>query len=153
MPVDNGRPVAFVKTPDDGVPSAGVINVGDVCNTLRPVPVEPPYTALTSAASAAVNADVPLAFTIPVIVPASPVPPHVTASGANDSDMLPEVVTGVPVTFMHPSLETIPIEVTVPEPGEPDGAAGGDLSTACAGSAANAANSNKTRRITVQPPA
>ena len=29
-PVDIGKPVAFVRTPDAGVPSAGVVNVGDV---------------------------------------------------------------------------------------------------------------------------
>jgi hypothetical protein len=30
IPVDTGSPVAFVSTPEDGVPSAGVVNVGDV---------------------------------------------------------------------------------------------------------------------------
>jgi hypothetical protein len=38
-PVVNGRPVAFVNTPDDGVPSAGVTRVGLVANTRAPVPV------------------------------------------------------------------------------------------------------------------
>jgi len=42
MPVTavvSGKPVAFVKTPDAGVPSAGVIKVGDVFKTTEPVPV------------------------------------------------------------------------------------------------------------------
>ena len=30
IPVDTGRPVAFVSVPDAGVPSAGVVRVGDV---------------------------------------------------------------------------------------------------------------------------
>ena len=38
-PVDSGRPVAFVRTPDAGVPKAGVTKVGDVANTTAPDPV------------------------------------------------------------------------------------------------------------------
>ena len=38
-PVEIGRPVALVKVAEDGVPSAGVTSVGDVANTLLPVPV------------------------------------------------------------------------------------------------------------------
>ena len=34
-----GKPVQFVSVPLDGVPSAGVTNVGDVANTNAPVPV------------------------------------------------------------------------------------------------------------------
>lgn len=40
-PVEIGRPVALVKTPDAGVPKAGVTSVGDVANTRAPVPVSP----------------------------------------------------------------------------------------------------------------
>jgi hypothetical protein len=40
IPVDNGSPVAFVRTPDAGVPNAGVTNVGLLLNTLAPDPVE-----------------------------------------------------------------------------------------------------------------
>jgi hypothetical protein len=48
-PVEIGKPVALVKTPLDGVPKAGVINVGEVDKTVEPVPVEvvtpvPPLT-------------------------------------------------------------------------------------------------------------
>lgn len=38
-PVVNGRPVAFVRVPDAGVPSAGVTSVGELANTRAPVPV------------------------------------------------------------------------------------------------------------------
>jgi hypothetical protein len=30
IPVDTGRPVAFVSVPADGVPRSGVVSVGDV---------------------------------------------------------------------------------------------------------------------------
>lgn len=39
MPVDTGRPVAFVSVPEDGVPRAGVTKVGEVAKTAAPVPV------------------------------------------------------------------------------------------------------------------
>jgi len=38
-PVDNGKPVAFVRVADEGVPKDGVTNVGDVANTMLPDPV------------------------------------------------------------------------------------------------------------------
>jgi len=38
-PVVKGRPVALVSVPLDGVPRAGVTNVGDVANTNAPLPV------------------------------------------------------------------------------------------------------------------
>lgn len=38
-PVVSGRPVAFVKTPEAGVPRAGVTSVGEVANTRAPEPV------------------------------------------------------------------------------------------------------------------
>jgi hypothetical protein len=38
-PVLIGKPVAFVKVPEDGVPNAGVTKVGDVANTNEPEPV------------------------------------------------------------------------------------------------------------------
>lgn len=38
-PVGNGNPVACVRTPEDGVPKAGVMRVGDVFKTTLPVPV------------------------------------------------------------------------------------------------------------------
>jgi hypothetical protein len=38
-PVVRGKPVAFVNVPLDGVPNAGVTNVGLVANTIAPLPV------------------------------------------------------------------------------------------------------------------
>jgi hypothetical protein len=38
-PVEIGRPVMLVATPDDGVPKAGVTKVGLVANTFEPEPV------------------------------------------------------------------------------------------------------------------
>jgi len=38
-PVVKGKPVKFVATPEVGVPSRGVTNVGEVANTLAPEPV------------------------------------------------------------------------------------------------------------------
>jgi hypothetical protein len=38
-PVVKGKPVAFVRVTDVGVPRTGVTNVGDVDNTLLPDPV------------------------------------------------------------------------------------------------------------------
>jgi len=38
-PEEIGKPVALVSTAADGVPNAGVINVGDVLNTSNPEPV------------------------------------------------------------------------------------------------------------------
>jgi hypothetical protein len=39
-PVEIGRPVRFVATPEVGVPNAGVTSVGEFDNTTLPVPVE-----------------------------------------------------------------------------------------------------------------
>ena len=39
-PEVNGSPVQLVNTPDVGVPSKGVVNVGDVERTTEPVPVD-----------------------------------------------------------------------------------------------------------------
>ena len=39
-PVDRGKPVKLVATPEVGVPSNGVTNVGEVDRTTEPVPVE-----------------------------------------------------------------------------------------------------------------
>jgi hypothetical protein len=52
-PVVKGNPVAFVKVADDGVPRAGVTNVGLVDKTLLPVPVDvptpvPPFVTLSN---------------------------------------------------------------------------------------------------------
>jgi hypothetical protein len=69
IPVDSGRPVAFVSIPDVGVPNAGVTRVGLVARTTDPVPVAvvtpvpPDVTAngLTNAASVAAKTGVTIA--------------------------------------------------------------------------------------------
>lgn len=38
-PLEIGRPVQLVRVPDDGVPRAGVVRVGEVAKTAAPVPV------------------------------------------------------------------------------------------------------------------
>lgn len=43
-PVVSGKPVAFVRVPDDGVPSAGVTRVGEVAKTKAPLPVSSEIT-------------------------------------------------------------------------------------------------------------
>ena len=40
IPVDKGKPVAFVSTAAEGVPNAGVTNVGEFDKTTEPEPVE-----------------------------------------------------------------------------------------------------------------
>jgi len=40
-PVEIGSPVAFVRVPEEGVPRAGVTNVGEVAKTKAPDPVSP----------------------------------------------------------------------------------------------------------------
>jgi len=39
IPEDTGNPVQFVNVPEVGVPNTGVVSVGDVANTSKPVPV------------------------------------------------------------------------------------------------------------------
>ena len=58
-PVEIGRPVAFVSVADDGVPSAGVISVGDDANTIAPEPVVVLPSAVT----------VPLVGNVSVVAP------------------------------------------------------------------------------------
>lgn len=64
-PVASGRPVAFVSVALDGVPKAGVTNVGLFDKTTLPVPVDvvtpvPPFA--TGVMFAANNLTVPAAF-------------------------------------------------------------------------------------------
>ena len=67
-PVETGRPVAFVSTPDAGVPSAGVTSTGDVANTNAPVPV----SSVTAAARLAL-VGVPKKVATPAAKPETPV--------------------------------------------------------------------------------
>ena len=71
-----GKPVALVSTTEEGVPNAGVTNVGLVANTKAPEPVSP----VTAAAKLA-ELGVPKNVATPAPKPVSPVPPEVAASG------------------------------------------------------------------------
>ena len=70
-PVVKGSPVALVNVPDDGVPKAGVTNVGDVLRTTDPVPVEvvtpvPPYNTATVVPCHVPELTFPNALTLPL---------------------------------------------------------------------------------------
>ena len=121
-PVDNGRPVAFVNTPDAGVPRAGVTNVGDVANTNAPEPV----SFVTAAARFALEG-VPRNVATPAPKEVMPVPPFATGSvpvtwlvrltldNVPPSVKLPVDVT-VPVRVMPLTVPVPPTLVTVPLP-------------------------------------
>ena len=69
MPVETGKPVAFVKVPEEGVPRAGVTSVGLVARTLLPVPVLVTLTTFLLASSAkAVEAVRPDRVVVPLTV-------------------------------------------------------------------------------------
>ena len=100
-PVVNGNPVAFVNTPDCGVPSIGVTSVGLLDKTLLPVPVLvvtplPPFRTGRVPVTPVVSGN-PVAL---VNTPDCGVPNiGVTNVGLLDKTLLPEpvdVVTPVP---------------------------------------------------------
>lgn len=70
-PVDNGKPVAFVSTAADGVPSAGVVNVGDVVIATLPDP-DTVYSPTTPALLYSTRVVVPLVIADePIVNPAA----------------------------------------------------------------------------------
>jgi hypothetical protein len=86
-PVERGRPVVLVSTPEAGVPNAGVTKVGEVDKTTFPVPVEE----------------------------VTPVPPFATGRAVPDRLIakVPDVVIGDPL--IDKKLGTLAAtEVTVP---------------------------------------
>ncbi len=135
-PVERGRPVAFVRTPDAGVPNAGVTNValvmvGLVPNTLAPepvlvvTPVPPLETPSVPVIPVANGRPVQL-----VSVPEVGVPNNgVTKVGLVLNTLAPdpvEVVTPVP-PLETPSVPVIPVDkgrpvqlVSVPDVGIPN---------------------------------
>jgi hypothetical protein len=80
-----GKPVAFVKTALDGVPSAGVTNVGEVAKTAEPVPV-------SSVKAAAKLAELGVAKKVATLVPRPDTP----------------VAIGSPVAFVKVALVGVP---------------------------------------------
>jgi hypothetical protein len=84
-PVEIGRPVAFVRVAEDGVPSAGVTRVGEVAKTSEPEPVS------------SVTAVIRLALEGVARAVATPVPrPEIP------------VDTGSPVPFVRTTAEGVP---------------------------------------------
>jgi hypothetical protein len=63
-PVEIGRPVQLVRVPEVGVPNNGVVRVGDVANTKRPVPVSSEITPANSEEEVAAN----ILSLLPVVV-------------------------------------------------------------------------------------
>ena len=88
-PVLMGRPVQLVSVPLAGVPSVGLISVGDVENTRldEVVPVEP----------AAVNPEMLLNAAIPALV--AFVPPSATVTGAVSEKAVPVSVNPVEAVY------------------------------------------------------
>ena len=103
-PVVNGKPVALLNTADDGVPSAGVTNVGLLDKTRFPVPVEvvapePPF-ATDKVPVTPVERGKPVAF---VRVPEDGVPnapPLTTKAPAEPTAVPSAVTTPVPVVVV-----------------------------------------------------
>jgi hypothetical protein len=132
-PVVKGSPVALVSVTEEGVPKAGVTNVGLVDNTLLPEPVEvvTPVPPLATG-----NVPVTLEAKLTNVVDVVPVPPFATGSVP-----VTPVVRGRPVAFVSvtevgvPSvgvtsvglvLSTVlpePVEVVTPVPPEVTGSA------------------------------
>jgi len=54
-PVEIGRPVQLVRVPEVGVPNNGVVRVGEVANTKRPLPVSSEITPSNSEEEVAAN--------------------------------------------------------------------------------------------------
>ena len=136
-PVDKGRPVAFVKTKDEGVPRAGVTKVGELLNTAFPEPVlvltpVPPFatgripeTPLAKGRAVAfdklIAEGVPrlgvtrlgevLSTTLPEpVLEVTPVPPLATGSVP-----VTPVVSGRPVAFVKSNVEFLGLyDIIVP---------------------------------------
>jgi hypothetical protein len=97
-PVEIGRPVALVKVPLEGVPNAGVTNVGLVANTKEPEPV----SSLTAAAKFA-EEGVPRKVATPDPKLVMPVPPFATGKVP-----VTPVVNGKPVKLVATPLAGVP---------------------------------------------
>lgn len=95
-PVVKGKPVAFVKVTDVGVPKTGVTSVGLVLKTVLPVPVEvvtpvPPFA----------TANVPLSVMVPLPVTGppevvNPVVPPLTCTLVTVPDVAGAAQVGTP---------------------------------------------------------
>jgi len=146
MPVETGRPVALVSVAEEGVPNAGVTNVGLVAKTKEPVPVSSVTAAIKfeeegvakKVATSVPKPLMPVATGRPVAlvkVPEEGVPntppliikepaePVLTASAVVTPVPKPlmPVATGKPVTLVRVPEEGVPNTppLTIKEPAEP----------------------------------
>ncbi len=97
-PVAIGKPVAFVKVALDGVPRAGVTNVGLLANTKAPVPV-----SSDTAAARLAELGVPRKVATPEPKLVIPVPPLATGKVP-----VTPVVSGKPVALVRVADEGVP---------------------------------------------
>lgn len=130
-PVESGRPVAFVNTPLVGVPNSGVISVGEVANTLAPVPVSSVSAAARFAldgvarkvATPVPRPDTPVDIGRPVALVSVPLVgvPRIGVTSVGD---VANTATPVPVSSVSaaerladvklPNEVALPVEVTAP---------------------------------------
>lgn len=68
-PVEIGKPTAFVRLTDEGVPSAGAKSVGEVANTMLPEPVVVLPSAVTVPVVGNVSAVVPVVVKVALCAP------------------------------------------------------------------------------------
>jgi len=126
-PVVRGKPVQFVRTPEAGVPKAGVTKVGEVANTNAPLPVSL-VTAVAKLAEEGVarkvatpvpSPDIPVATGKPVAlvrVAAEGVPRlGVTNVGEVANTLEPEPVSSVSIADILAD-EGVPKKVATPVP-------------------------------------
>lgn len=98
-PVVRGKPVAFVRVAEDGVPSAGVTSVGDVARTTFPVPV------VARAVGAATD---------PVPLPTTVLAACVARSESGSVESVAKVPNGVPLVLVQ-VIAPVPEAVQSPD--------------------------------------
>jgi hypothetical protein len=108
-PVEIGRPVQLVRTPEAGVPSAGVTSVGELLSTTEPVPVEvvtpvPPLATASVPVKAMLPAVVMDADVLPLT--SRPVEPVVSVT----------LVTEPPEPVAEIVIDPVPFVIAMPEP-------------------------------------
>lgn len=113
-PVDKGNPVRLVATPEVGVPSNGVTNVGEVDRTTEPVPVEvvtpvPPFkTGNVPVTPVVKGKPVALVNVAEVGVP---------KMGVTNVGLVAKATT-VPVpVVLYEVPQAVPVEFPIPAPG------------------------------------
>lgn len=100
-PVERGSPVAFVSTPDAGVPNAGVMSVGLLLSTTNPVPVSSEITPANCTDVVEANCERGL------VVRASPPPPPPLPHAADATAKAPELSVWTQRVPLPPSPERV----------------------------------------------